>query len=165
MFSKTLLNGHFSIKPPYHDEGCLFFNLFSNIIFLGFNLIVRPSQYYDIFYLVPKSVLIHLVITTTYLWQCFNISSVFSTFGLILIHCNVIKIFLHILHLIFPEWITVCLVLSIMALILCVAATVCGVLGMRDTAIKTNIFYIVAAGFLIAVGKYTALLYLKNYIY
>ncbi|KAL4224050.1 hypothetical protein ACF0H5_017507 [Mactra antiquata] len=50
------------------------------------------------------------------------------------------------------EWITVCLVLSIMALIFSVAGAVCGILGIRDTVLKTNIFYTVAAGFLIVVA-------------
>ncbi|XP_045172949.1 transmembrane protein 47-like [Mercenaria mercenaria] len=50
------------------------------------------------------------------------------------------------------EWLTVCLVFSIMALILSLAATVCGVLGMRDTESRRNIFYTVAAGFLSVVA-------------
>ncbi|XP_060573723.1 transmembrane protein 47-like [Ruditapes philippinarum] len=50
------------------------------------------------------------------------------------------------------DWITVCLVFSIIALILSMAASVCGLLGMRDPDNKPNIFYKVAAGFLSVVA-------------
>lgn len=46
------------------------------------------------------------------------------------------------------DWITVCLVFSMMSLILSMAGTVCAFLGMRDSGTKTNVFYKLASGFL-----------------
>ena len=56
----------------------------------------------------------------------------------------------------FSDWVTVCLVFSIIALILSLIAAVCGVLGLlvAKSVQKKRKFYTVAGGLMCFVGRY-----------